>query len=54
MGDGNFNPAPGQEEGFALARFDLDRVRQERLGWGLFRDRRPEHYKTIVTSDGSA
>lgn len=32
--------------------FDLDHVRQERIGWGLFRDRRPEHYGPIGTLSG--
>lgn len=32
--------------------FDLDKVRTQRKAWGLFRDRRPEHYKVIQTLDG--
>jgi len=32
--------------------FDLDAVREQRQSWGLFRDRRPEHYKAINTLDG--
>lgn len=28
--------------------YDLDKIREDRLAWGLFRDRRPETYKTIV------
>lgn len=31
-----------------LASFDLDRLREERFSWGLFRDRRPECYNFIV------
>lgn len=30
--------------GFALAQFDLDAIAKRRAAWGLFRDRRPEHY----------
>ncbi|MBN9590454.1 MAG: N-carbamoylputrescine amidase [Alphaproteobacteria bacterium 64-11] len=32
------------DEGVITARFDLDAIRQQRAGWGLFRDRRPELY----------
>lgn len=34
----------GTDEGFALARFDLQAIRKTRAAWGLFRDRRPEMY----------
>lgn len=33
-------------------RFDLDALRQHRDMWFLFRDRRPEMYGTLLTSDG--
>jgi Predicted amidohydrolase len=32
--------------------FDLDEIRKQRISWGLFRDRRPAMYGTIMTSDG--
>ena len=32
------------EEGVITASFDLDKVYEDRMGWGLFRDRRPEIY----------
>lgn len=32
--------------------FDLDEVRLRRLGWGVFRDRRPDEYHVLLTSDG--
>ena len=32
--------------------FDLDAIRKQRISWGLFRDRRPAMYGTIMTSDG--
>lgn len=50
---GNMIAAAGrQEETFLSARFDLDQLEQQRLEWGIFRDRRPELYKLIVSSDG--
>ena len=33
--------------------FDLDEVAAQRAAWGLFRDRRPELYGPLMTSDGS-
>ena len=35
-------------EGFICHEFDLDKIREMRLSWGLFRDRRPEHYTPIM------
>ncbi|MGD8958947.1 MAG: N-carbamoylputrescine amidase [Desulfobacteraceae bacterium] len=32
--------------------FDLDAIAAARRGWGLFRDRRPETYGLLMTSDG--
>ncbi|MFI3256379.1 MAG: nitrilase-related carbon-nitrogen hydrolase, partial [Psittacicella sp.] len=40
-------------EGFITHTFDIDAINKERIAWGLFRDRRPEMYETILTSDGS-
>ncbi len=39
-------------EGILLADLPLDAYRQERRAWGLFRDRRPDVYKVLLTSDG--
>jgi N-carbamoylputrescine amidase len=39
-------------EGIILAELDLDTMNAERNGWGLFRDRRPECYGILMTSDG--
>ncbi len=36
-----------EEEGFAAATIDLDRVAEQRAGWGFFRDRRPDLYERI-------
>lgn len=41
------HPSPAQVEGFACATFDLDAVRSLRHSWGVFRDRRPEHYSVL-------
>jgi len=35
------------EEGVLCAPFDLDRISENRLAWGFFRDRRPDCYGTI-------
>jgi N-carbamoylputrescine amidase len=34
------------------ASFDLDAIREQRLAWGLFRDRRPELYGRLAGYDG--
>jgi N-carbamoylputrescine amidase len=34
------------------ATFDLDAIANQRAAWGLFRDRRPELYETLLTLDG--
>jgi len=34
--------------------FDLDAVARHRAYWGVFRDRRPEHYHALMSLDGSA
>ncbi len=34
------------------AEFDLDAIRAQRAAWGIFRDRRPELYTTLLTLDG--
>lgn len=36
-----------REEGFIGKGFDLDEIRDMRMEWGLFRDRRPEMYGSI-------
>jgi N-carbamoylputrescine amidase len=41
------------KEAVLTATFDLDRLRAARASWGLFRDRRPELYRSILTLDGS-
>jgi N-carbamoylputrescine amidase len=39
-------------EAVLIANFDLDALRSRRHAWGLFRDRRPEHYGPLLTADG--
>lgn len=34
--------------------FDLDALRRRRSSWGVFRDRRPERYRHLLTTDGGA
>lgn len=41
-----------EEEGIAIASFDLDDVAKMRASWGLFRDRRPELYGALGGHDG--
>jgi N-carbamoylputrescine amidase len=39
-------------EDVIAATFDLDAIADQRRSWGLFRDRRPDLYGALVTSDG--
>jgi N-carbamoylputrescine amidase len=40
------------EEEVLVAEFELDQLERQRLEWGIFRDRRPDLYKIITSSDG--
>lgn len=42
------------EETVLTAEFDLDAIAYQRTEWGIFRDRRPDLYKAILTYDGNA
>ncbi|HWT76352.1 MAG TPA: N-carbamoylputrescine amidase [Mobilitalea sp.] len=42
------------EEAVLVAEFDLDKASEQRIEWGIFRDRRPDLYKAILTYDGVA
>ncbi|TDR14089.1 N-carbamoylputrescine amidase [Marinomonas communis] len=44
--------ADRSSESILVHTFDLDHVRTMRKAWGLFRDRRPEHYDVLKTLDG--
>jgi N-carbamoylputrescine amidase len=36
------------EQGVCLSQLDLDAIQKSRLSWGLFRDRRPDLYESLV------
>ncbi len=40
------------EEAVLIAEIDLDKARDQRAEWGIFRDRRPDLYQAILTFDG--
>ncbi|MGB1422734.1 MAG: N-carbamoylputrescine amidase [Pseudomonadales bacterium] len=40
------------QEALLIQTFDLDAIRKQRTGWGLFRDRRPDLYQSILTLSG--
>ena len=42
------------EEGVRLQSFDLDAIGELRRSWGVFRDRRPELYGSILSIDGKS
>ena len=44
--------APRDADAVITASFDLDDIREQRAGWGLFRDRRPDLYGALLTKDG--
>lgn len=45
--------ANDKEEAVLVAQFDLDKIKSKRHGWGVFRDRRPDLYKVLLSLDGS-
>ena len=46
--------ASADRDEFVAATFDLSEIRRQRAHWGLFRDRRPDLYGTLLTVDGYA
>ena len=40
--------ASRDKEEIIVHEFDLDALAEDRLAWGLFRDRRPECYRNII------
>jgi N-carbamoylputrescine amidase len=44
--------ADNSTESVISATFDLDDIATKRAAWGIFRDRRPDLYKAILTYDG--
>lgn len=45
--------ADDKTEAVLVAQFDLDKIKSKRQSWGVFRDRRPELYKVLLTMDGN-
>jgi len=45
--------ADDKEEAVLIAQFDLDKIKSTRHSWGVFRDRRPDLYKALLTLDGT-
>ena len=45
--------AGSREEAVLVETFDLDEIQTMRQGWGLFRDRRPDLYGSLLSLDGS-
>ncbi|CAI0544209.1 unnamed protein product [Linum tenue] len=45
--------ADDKDEAVLVAKFDLDKIKTKRHSWGVFRDRRPDLYKVLLTLDGS-
>jgi N-carbamoylputrescine amidase len=41
------------EENFAIADFDLKAINNKRVSWGVFRDRRPDLYDSLIKLDDS-
>ena len=46
--------ASADRDEFIAATFDLAEIRRQRADWGLFRDRRPDLYRPLLTVDGGA
>lgn len=44
--------ANDNQEDVIVAEFDLDAIALKRASWGIFRDRRPDLYKAILSNDG--
>jgi len=44
--------ASRDSEEILVATFNLDEIKKSRTSWGIFRDRRPEMYRSILTLDG--
>lgn len=45
--------ADDKAEAILVAHFDLEKIKSKRQSWGVFRDRRPELYKVLLTTDGN-
>ncbi|CAA6660673.1 unnamed protein product [Spirodela intermedia] len=45
--------AGDKDEAVLTAEFNLEKIKSQRHSWGVFRDRRPDLYKALLTLDGS-
>ncbi|KAL1203481.1 N-carbamoylputrescine amidase [Cardamine amara subsp. amara] len=45
--------ADDKSEAVLVAKFDLEMIKFKRQSWGVFRDRRPDLYKVLLTMDGN-
>lgn len=45
--------ADDKQEASLVAQFDLDKIKSKRHSWGVFRDRRPDLYKVLLSLDGT-
>jgi len=45
--------ANDEDEDILIAEFNLDKLKSQRHSWGVFRDRRPDLYRVLLTLDGS-
>ena len=45
--------ADDKSEAVLVAQFDLDMIKSKRQSWGVFRDRRTDLYKVLLTMDGN-
>lgn len=45
--------ANDKDEDILIAEFDLEKIKFKRHSWGVFRDRRPDLYRVLLTLDGS-
>lgn len=45
--------ADDKSEAVLVAQFDLEKIKAKRQSWGVFRDRRPDLYKVLLTMDGN-
>ena len=50
--DGEIIADAGRDETIITASFNLDEIADARAQWGVFRDRRPELYRPILSLDG--
>ena len=40
-----------EDQAIIAAKFDMDEIRQARTSWGVYRDRRPDLYGSLMSLD---